>query len=101
MRSKPLSSPLVYASDGPSDSSLTIVPRYRTALTRDSLSRPIKLAVEDGVLHTGTQVFDYGCGRGDDLRILSSQGIVCAGWDPAFSGSSERREADIVNLGYV
>jgi DNA phosphorothioation-associated putative methyltransferase len=77
------------------------VARYRTALTRVSLSRPVNLALEDGLIDKESAVFDYGCGHGDDVRILTSQGIACGGWDPAFSASAERREADVVNLGYV
>ena len=45
--------------------------------------------------------FDYGCGRGDDLRVLSSRGIRCQGWDPVYAPDTERRRADVVNLGYV
>jgi DNA phosphorothioation-associated putative methyltransferase len=46
-------------------------------------------------------VFDYGCGRGEDLELLSSEGIACSGWDPAFRPEAEKSPADVVNLGYV
>ena len=49
----------------------------------------------------GQTVFDYGCGRGDDLRHLRQLGYEADGWDPAHRPNTERRPADIVNLGYV
>ena len=77
------------------------VARHRTALNRTEPSRPIRIALEDGLITQETAVFDYGCGRGDDLRLLQSRGIRCEGWDPAYSPQKERTPADIVNLGYV
>jgi DNA phosphorothioation-associated putative methyltransferase len=77
------------------------VRRERTALRRAGLSRPIKVALEDGIITPQTVVFDYGCGHGDDLRYLSSLGISCSGWDPAFAPGEERAAANVVNLGYV
>ncbi len=77
------------------------VARHRTALNRTELSRPIRLTLENELIDTEASVFDYGCGRGDDLRTLQSRGIQCNGWDPAYSPKNERRSADVVNLGYV
>ena len=37
--------------------------RARTAIGRSELSRPLKLAISDGVLKEGLRFFDYGCGR--------------------------------------
>jgi SAM-dependent methyltransferase len=64
-------------------------------------SRPIALAVEEGVITPTATVFDYGCGRGTDLLHLRQLGIDARGWDPAFRPDEERSEADVVNLGYV
>src|SRR5262249_33432867 len=77
------------------------VARHRTAVARATLSRPMRIAIHDGLINARTDTFDYGCGRGDDLRILSSQGIRCAGWDPVHRPSEPRCPADVVNLGYV
>jgi DNA phosphorothioation-associated putative methyltransferase len=77
------------------------VPRYRTALSRNRLSRPLGQAVGDGLLSEERTVFDYGCGRGDDLRHLAAMGIAAEGWDPTHRPAGERRPADVVNLGYV
>ena len=70
-------------------------------MSRAALSRPVTLAVADGVLTTSYSVFDYGCGKGDDLRNLRALGYDVNGWDPSHRPHAERREADVVNLGYV
>ena len=46
-------------------------------------------------------MFDYGCGRGDDLRILERMNIRASGWDPVFRPGGRRKAAEIVNLGFV
>jgi len=46
-------------------------------------------------------VFDYGCGRGDDIAHLQAQGIDARGWDPHFNPHTEKVPAQVVNLGYV
>jgi DNA phosphorothioation-associated putative methyltransferase len=61
----------------------------------------LSLAVADGLLTQGDTVFDYGCGRGDDLRNLLGRGITCSGWDPEHHPEGRRIPASIVNLGYV
>jgi DNA phosphorothioation-associated putative methyltransferase len=61
----------------------------------------VRLALEDRIIKVDTSVFDYGCGRGGDVRRLRAQGIRCAGWDPAFRPEAQRASADVVNLGYV
>lgn len=73
----------------------------RTAMRRNALSRPVALALEDGVVRRGRTFFDYGCGRGDDLLRLRKLGVPVSGWDPAFFPDEERAPADVVNLGYV
>ena len=74
---------------------------HKTAIQRWSLSRPVALALEDGLLSTETTFFDYGCGRGGDLLRLHKMGVRVAGWDPAFFPDEDRAAADVVNLGYV
>ena len=77
------------------------ISRHKTAISRMGLSRPIKLALADGILASGLPFFDYGCGLGDDLRLLADRGIEGAGWDPVHRPDQERRRAAVVNLGYV
>lgn len=78
-----------------------IIARHRTALIRHEPSRPIRLAINDRLINANTHVLDYGCGRGDDIKFLSSSGINCTGWDPAYHPVVELIPADVVNLGYV
>jgi DNA phosphorothioation-associated putative methyltransferase len=77
------------------------IARHKTALTRAALSRPMATAIADGLLPEGAAVFDYGCGKGDDLRYLRALGYEAHGWDPAHRPKVERAPASIVNLGYV
>lgn len=76
------------------------VHRHRTALQRYSLSAPMQALWRHGLLQTRS-VFDYGCGRGDDVRLLEQLGVDATGWDPHYSASKPKRAADVVNLGYV
>lgn len=76
------------------------IDRGRTAMSRTMLSRPLQQAFSDGLLDGG-DVFDYGCGRGDDLKTLVALGIDASGWDPAHRPHDELRTAALVNLGYV
>lgn len=75
--------------------------RARTAISRADISRPFKCAIEDGLVSKSTRVFDYGCGRGDDVKHLEAMGYEASGWDPVHRAGGERRPASIVNLGYV
>ena len=54
-----------------------------------------------GFLNGKHTVFDYGCGRGDDVRLLRNMGIQATGWDPVLKPDERRRNADVVNLGFV
>ena len=74
------------------------VQRHRTALQRYSLSTPMQALFRHGYLDGRGSVFDDGCGRGDDVRILAALGVDAAGWDPHFAAGKEKREADVVNL---
>lgn len=77
------------------------IARHKTALRRYALSRPLSLALASGVVSKSTSVFDYGCGRGSDVRFLQKAGISANGWDPHFKPDEQIKTADCVNLGYV
>ena len=77
------------------------VERHRAAMTRIDLSRPVRLAIESGIITTETTIFDYGCGIGGDVQRLKSAGYNCDGWDPYYFPDVEWRSADIVNLSYI
>src|SRR5680860_525794 len=75
--------------------------RERTALRRVACSRPIALALSDGIINKDTSTFDYGCGYGSDIRYLQSRKIKSAGWDPFYNPNADPLPADVINLGYV
>lgn len=77
------------------------VARHRTAMTRSALSRPLATALADQLLESSLSIFDYGCGRGDDVRNLIALGYAADGWDPTHRPRADRTPADVVNLGYV
>lgn len=82
--------------------SAELAARGRTALERVALSRPVQLAVDDGLIRAGeTAVLDYGCGRGGDVVRLRRGGVRCAGWDPNHRPRGRLAPSDVVNLGYV
>jgi DNA phosphorothioation-associated putative methyltransferase len=70
-------------------------------MRRDSLSRPIRLALLHEIVSSGVTVFDYGCGRGDDIDRLKRRGVDAKGWDPHHKPNVKQRPANVVNLGYV
>ncbi|MEV1063012.1 DNA phosphorothioation-associated putative methyltransferase [Streptomyces sp. NPDC050263] len=75
--------------------------RHRTAIGRVGLSAPARQAVMDLQMADGTQVLDYGCGRGGDVRALEHLGLDVSGWDPVHRPNGELRPSDIVLLTYV
>ncbi|MGI9064879.1 MAG: DNA phosphorothioation-associated putative methyltransferase [Pyrinomonadaceae bacterium] len=78
-----------------------LVQRHKTAIKRPDISRPVRLALDQGILNLQATFFDYGCGHGDDISRLRERGIVSSGWDPIHRPHDVRQQADVVNLGYV
>ena len=78
-----------------------VIDRHKTAMTRYDLSKPVKTLLEYGMLKAEATFFDYGCGQGSDVRGLQALGHAAEGWDPVHRPEVARREADIVNMGYV
>ena len=77
------------------------VARHMTALVRHGFSAPVQALARYGLISPSVEVFDYGCGRGDDVRGLAVNGIRACGWDPHYAPNEPKREADVVNLGFV
>ncbi|MBK7677601.1 MAG: DNA phosphorothioation-associated putative methyltransferase [Candidatus Accumulibacter sp.] len=77
------------------------VHRHRTALARSNFSAPVQALSRHGLIHGATTFFDYGCGRGDDVRGLLANGIDASGWDPHYAPEAAKRAADVVNIGFV
>ncbi|OAI06200.1 DNA phosphorothioation-associated putative methyltransferase [Methylomonas methanica] len=79
----------------------TSISRHLTALSRSNLSAPMQCLARHGFLGGSLTVFDYGCGKGDDIRNLSANAIPVSGWDPHYAPDQPKQAADIVNLGFV
>jgi DNA phosphorothioation-associated putative methyltransferase len=77
------------------------VERHLTAIDRDRLSAPMQLLARHSYLDGRYSIFDYGCGKGDDIRELEAHGLDATGWDPVYASQASKRKADIVNLGFV
>jgi DNA phosphorothioation-associated putative methyltransferase len=77
------------------------IDRHKTAIIRNKLSAPMKTLAKNGFLSGEYSIFDYGCGRGDDLRELEAHGLDVLGWDPNFRPDSEIVNSDVVNIGFV
>lgn len=77
------------------------IDRQRTALRRAQMSSPMHHLLRLGFLDRTRSLFDYGCGRGDDLKILAKMNVPASGWDPVYQPKGRRKPADIVNLGFV
>ncbi|MBY5993688.1 DNA phosphorothioation-associated putative methyltransferase [Ferrimonas balearica] len=77
------------------------IDRHRTAIVRHELSTPLKALARHGYLSGDFSIFDYGCGRGDDMRELEAHGLDVLGWDPNFRPEGDKVASDIVNIGFV
>ena len=78
-----------------------VITRHLTALSRNNLSAPMQCLARHNFLNGTISVFDYGCGRGDDIRNLTANNIKVSGWDPYFAPEQLKVSADIVNIGFV
>lgn len=72
-----------------------------TAITRIEPSRPLRIAIEHRVVRPERSFFDYGCGRGGDIKWLQRLGWRARGWDPVHRPSARRVNAETVALTYV
>lgn len=97
----PLSNDEAGISDEDGDTTGFAVARHRTALSRYGFSAPVQTLAQFGFLNGTKSLFDYGCGRGDDVRGLRENGIEASGWDPYFAPKEAKRSASLVNLGFV
>ena len=85
----------------PEDASVIAIHRHRTALSRTDLSKPVRVAMENGLLNEADTFFDYGCGLGSDVAGLRAMGMEASGWDPAYFPEESKRQAQVINLGFV
>ncbi|WP_055699757.1 DNA phosphorothioation-associated putative methyltransferase [Streptomyces silaceus] len=75
--------------------------RWLTAIKRGSLSVPARQALLDRQILPGDAVFDYGCGRGEDVHALRNMGCDATGWDPFYKPDVQLKPAPVVLITYV
>jgi hypothetical protein len=99
-RLRPKASPDIVGVQSPAIDEVR-VERHLTAIDRNKLSAPMQALAGHNYLDGKYSIFDYGCGKGDDVRELEAHGVDVAFWDPVYHPEQPKKRADIVNLGYV
>ncbi|MDJ0598154.1 MAG: DNA phosphorothioation-associated putative methyltransferase [Crocosphaera sp.] len=77
------------------------IERHKAAIVRNTLSRPVRLALDLLLFDEETTFFDYGCGYGGDVERIAEAGYKSQGWDPYYCPDNQKYIADVVNIGYV
>ena len=77
------------------------IARHKTAIRRYKLSKPVNLLLENALLDKEECFFDYGCGHGQDIEILTKSGYNANGYDPHYRPDIKPETSDVVNLGFV
>ena len=77
--------------------------RHRTALKRKKLSSCMGALVDSSLVTNKSKIFDYGCGRGDDVSILAQNNFEnVSGWDPYFAKDNViPKKSEFVSLSFV
>ncbi len=75
--------------------------RHKTAMSRNDLSLPAKLALKSGAIAPGLSHLDYGCGKAGDVIRLRQKGIDSRGYDPFYFPYTPLISADVVSCCYV
>lgn len=79
-------------------------PYIATALKRQKLSSPMSQLLEKGFFEVGDNILDFGCGNGDDVRILRDRGYDIVGYDKYNNEFSDKqllnKQYDIVTCNY-
>ncbi len=77
------------------------IDRHKTAIDRNQLSQPMQILAKHDYLNGDWSIFDYGCGKGDDVRELEAHGININSWDPVYNPTNSKIKSEVVNLGFV
>lgn len=76
------------------------IQRHRTAKVRTTFSLSVKSSLHQ--LHKTDTILDYGCGRGDDVRLLRCLGYNAVGYDPYWQPNYDILDQyDVVFCNYV
>jgi len=76
---------------------------HKTAISRNKLSLPVRLAIKHGLINKDDSILDYGCGKGKDEEYLQRLGYLDVnGYDPYYRPNGDwKQKYGIVFLNYV
>lgn len=74
---------------------------YLAAPTRKYLSLMMRNILSNNLLSLNETHLDYGCGKGDDVRILKEKGYNSVGYDPYYFPKQITTKFDVVSCGHV
>lgn len=80
----------------PSSAHCQEIARHRTAIDRNKLSAPMQSLLRHNYFEGQYTIFDYGCGKGDDLTILRENAIEAKGWDPVYNPDEPKNASDVM-----
>lgn len=72
---------------------------HLTAIDRTFLSFPARFLLERNLLQG--QILDFGCGLGNDVKLLSQQGLQIQGYDPHYFPPYPQQKFDTIICFYV
>lgn len=79
--------------------------RSKTAITRNTLSVPMRYLIDNKLVSTDEKILDYGCGKGNDVKLLNGKGYDIKGYDKYCVGFDDldllSKQYDIITCNYV
>lgn len=72
---------------------------HLTAIDRTKLSSPAQFLVDKNLLQG--RILDFGCGMGNDVKILQTRGLNITGYDPHYSPTYPDGKFDTIFCCYV
>jgi len=77
------------------------IQRHKTAISRAKVSVPTKWAFLQGIVKSGSRVYDWGCGKGKDSEWLKEQGCIVTSYDPFYAPENDPDSVDFSKIDVV
>lgn len=76
---------------------------YKTAISRKTISAPLKYLLSKNLINKNQTILDYGCGRGKDVQWLNENGYNVRGFDPHWNPDKDalNQKYDVILCTYV
>ena len=72
---------------------------HLTAMERTNLSSPMRFLLNQDLLRS--RILDFGCGLGNDVKLLKLKGLDITGYDPHHTPIYPEGKFDTIFCGYV